>query len=276
MKFLKGLYKDSALIDQPQSTHRDALNMVMNLDKGSISTEYGNTPTKSTELINATIPKVLGPNRQERKINGSILLPDNKFIVFYSQRYYNTSNKKSASFIYLFDPEGDVMTLLFATSGDSQSEFYNKFAGDLNFSTEYPITGEARVAANGDIIVYFTDNYKDVKIDPITKIEYIDSYNPPRVFNVTKQLNVINNGGAVTNLYISAPTKFLTSTKHVDYLNLFLTTKKIPQIKNHSLIKGGILESGAYYLCLAYANDEYTETNIYTVSQPVYILKVLI
>ncbi len=273
MKFLKGLYKDSALIDQPQSTHRDALNMVMNLDKGSISTEYGNTPTKSSALINATIPKVLGPNRQERKINGSILLPDNKFIVFYSQRYYNTSNKKSASFIYLFDPEGDVMTLLFATSGDSQSEFYNKFAGDLNFSTEYPITGEARVAANGDIIVYFTDNYKDVKIDPITKIEYIDSYNPPRVFNVTKQLNVINNGGIVTNLYISAPTKFLTSTKHVDYLNLFLTTKKIPQIKNHSLIKGGILESGAYYLCLAYANDEYTETNIYTVSQPVYIPK---
>ena len=37
MKFLKGLYKDSGLVDQPQSTHRDALNMVMNLDKGSLS-----------------------------------------------------------------------------------------------------------------------------------------------------------------------------------------------------------------------------------------------
>ncbi len=272
MKFLKGLYKDSGLIDQPQSTHRDALNMVMNLDKGSISTEYGNSPTKSSQLISATFPKVLGLDNK-RKINGSILLPDNKFIVFYSQRYYNTSNKKSASFIYLFDPEGDLMTLLFATSGDSQSEFYNQFAGDLNFSTEYPITGEARVAANGDIIIYFTDNFKDVKIEPTTKIEYIDSYNPPRVFNVTKQLNAINNGGLPINLYISSVTKFNTSTKHVDYLNLFLTTKKIPQIKDHSLIKGGILESGAYYLCLAYANEEFTETNIYTVSQPVYIPK---
>ena len=46
--YLKGLYKDSGLIDQPPGTHRDALNMVMNLDKGSVSTEIS-CDTKQVE-----------------------------------------------------------------------------------------------------------------------------------------------------------------------------------------------------------------------------------
>lgn len=274
MKFLKGLYRDSALLDQPQSTHRDALNMIMNLDKGSISTEYSTNITNSSAAIEATFPKVLGPSKIRRVIVGSVLLPDNKFLLFYYQKYNNTTDKKSASFIYLFDPEGDQMTLLLATSADLQSEYYSLETGDLNFSPEYPVTGEARVAANGDVIVYFTDNYKDIKKDGPSGIEYIDSYNPPRVFNITRQLNNLKSGATPLNLYTyNSVDKFSGVGKNVNYLNLFLTTRKIPQIKSHTLIKGGILESGAYYMCLAYATEEYTETNVYTVSQPVYIPK---
>ncbi len=269
MKFLKGLYKDSGILDQPQSTHRDALNMVMNLDKGSISTEYGNTVSQASAKIDSSIPKILG---QDRKINGSILLPDNKFLLFYSTLY--KTGDFSSSYIYLFDPEGDLMTLLFATSDNPNDAYYDINTGHLNFSPEYPITGEARVAANGDIIVYFTDNYKNVKVDGPTNIEYIDEYNPPRTFNITRQLANLKNGAPVNSLYLKVPGKKGTFTgKHVDYLNLFLTTKKIPEIKDHKLIKGGILETGAYYLCLAYATEDYTETNVYTVSQPVYIPK---
>lgn len=269
MKFLKGLYKDSALIDQPQSTHRDALNMIMNLDKGSISTEYGNTVSQASQKISDAIPKILG---QDRKINGSILLPDNKFLLFYSTLY--KTGDYSSSYIYLFDPEGDLMTLLFATSDNPNDQYYDVNTGHLNFSPEYPITGEARVAANGDIIVYFTDNYKNVKVDAPTSIEYIDEYNPPRTFNITRQLNNLKSGAPVNSLYLKVTGKKNSFTgKHVDYLNLFLTTKKIPQVKEHKLIKGGILETGAYYLCLAYATEDYTETNVYTVSQPVYIPK---
>lgn len=269
MKFLKGLYKDSGILDQPQSTHRDALNMVMNLDKGSISTEYGNTVSQASQKIAASIPKVLG---QDRKINGSILLPDNKFLLFYSTLY--KTGDFSSSYIYLFDPEGDLMTLLFATSDNPDDAYYDINTGHLNFSPEYPITGEARVAANGDVIVYFTDNYKNVKVDAPTSIEYIDEYNPPRTFNITRQLANLKNEATPNCLYAKLPGAKNTFTgKHVDYLNLFLTTKKIPQVKEHKLIKGGILETGAYYLCLAYATEDYTETNIYTVSQPVYIPK---
>jgi len=269
MKFLKGLYKDSGLVDQPQSTHRDALNMVMNLDKGSISTEYGNTVSQSSAKIDASIPKVLG---QDRKINGSILLPDNKFLLFYSTLYKSTNT--SSSYIYLFDPEGDLMTLLFATSDNPNDEYYDINTGHLNFSPEYPITGEARVAANGDVIVYFTDNYKNVKVDGPTNIEYIDDYNPPRTFNITRQLANLKNGAPANSLYVKLTgAKNSFTGKHVDYLNLFLTTKKIPQVKEHKLLKGGILETGAYYLCMAYATEDYTETNIYTVSQPVYVPK---
>jgi len=262
MKFLKGLYKDSGLVDQPQGTHRDALNMVMNLDKGAIASEYGNTPSPATVRIQQTLT-------DDRKINGSILLPDNKFIVFYSKKYTNTST----SYIYLYDSEGDMMTLIFATSNESTDPYYNLNAGHLNFSIEYPITGEARVAANGDVVVYFTDNYKNVAVDPVTNIEYVENYNPPRTFNITRQLTNLKNGAPVTALYVSSSDKFNVTGKHIDYLNLFLTTKKIPEIKTHKLIKGGVLETGSYYLCLAYATEEFTETNIYTVSQPVYVPK---
>jgi len=269
MKFLKGLYKDSGLVDQPQGTHRDALNMVMNLDKGSISTEYGNTVSQSSAKIAASIPKILG---QDRKINGSILLPDNKFLLFYSTLY--KTGDFSSSYIYLFDPEGDLMTLLFATSDNPNDAYYDVNTGHLNFSPEYPITGEARVAANGDVIVYFTDNYKNVKVDGPTNIEYIDEYNPPRTFNITRQLTNLKNGATANCLYVKiSGTRNSFTGKHVDYLNLFLTSKKIPQVKEHKLIKGGILETGAYYLCMAYATEDYTETNVYTVSQPVYIPK---
>ncbi len=263
MKFLKGLYKDSGLVDQPQGTHRDALNMVMNLDKGAIASEYGNTPSPATVRIQQTI-------NDDRKINGSILLPDNKFIVFYSKKYTNTST----SYIYLYDSEGDMMTLLFATSNNSNDPYYDPDTKHLNFSIEYPITGEARVAANGDVIVYFTDNYKNVAVEPITNIEYLEEYNPPRTFNITRQLKNLKDGAPVTALYTTrSGTKGQTTGKNVDALNLFLISNKIPQINTHRVIKGGILETGAYYLCLAYANEDFTETNIYTVSQPVYIPK---
>jgi hypothetical protein len=243
--------------------------MVMNLDKGSISTEYGNTASQSSAKIDASIPKVLG---QDRKINGSILLPDNKFLLFYSTLY--KTGDFSSSYMYLFDPEGDLITLLFATSNNPNDTYYDINTGHLNFSPEYPITGEARVAANGDIIVYFTDNYKNVKVDGPTNIEYIDEYNPPRTFNITRQLNNLKDGAPANSLYVKVPgAKNSFTGKHVDYLNLFLTTKKIPQIRQHKLIKGGILETGAYHLCLAYATEDYTETNVYTVSQPVYIPK---
>ena len=263
MKFLKGLYKDSGLVDQPQGTHRDALNMVMNLDKGAIASEYGNTPSPATVRIQQTLT-------DDRKINGSILLPDNKFIVFYSKNYINTST----SYIYLYDSEGDMMTLLFATSDNANDPYYDIDTKHLNFSTEYPITGEARVAANGDVVVYFTDNYKNVVVEPVTNIEYVEKYNPPRTFNITRQLKNLKNNAPVSALYTSiSGSKGQITGKSVDYLNLFLITNKIPELAGHKLIKGGALETGTYYLCLAYATEEFTETNIYTVSQPVYIPK---
>ena len=159
----------------------------------------------------------------------------NKFLLFYSSLY---SDNTSTSYIYLFDPEGDILTLLLATSNNVNDAYFNASTGHLNFSTNYPVTGETRVAANGDIITYFTDNYKNVKVEPVTNIEYIDSYNPPRVFNITRQLQHIKSGWPVSTLYsASLNTKDEVVGKHVDYLNLFLTTKKIPQIADHKLIK---------------------------------------
>ena len=42
-RFIKGLFKDTAYIDQPSGTWRYAKNMIINDKKGSITNENGNT-----------------------------------------------------------------------------------------------------------------------------------------------------------------------------------------------------------------------------------------
>lgn len=42
-RFIKGLFKDTAYIDQPEGSWRYALNMIMQDKDGSISNETGNT-----------------------------------------------------------------------------------------------------------------------------------------------------------------------------------------------------------------------------------------
>ena len=39
-KLGKGMFKDTARVDQPEGTMRDALNANLNIKKGSISNEY--------------------------------------------------------------------------------------------------------------------------------------------------------------------------------------------------------------------------------------------
>ena len=42
-KLGKGMFKDTARVDQPEGTMRDALNANLNIKKGSISNEWGTT-----------------------------------------------------------------------------------------------------------------------------------------------------------------------------------------------------------------------------------------
>jgi len=50
IKFIKGMNKDTGRIDQIDNTYRDALNAILENQKGSITSEYGNSFVSSLKF----------------------------------------------------------------------------------------------------------------------------------------------------------------------------------------------------------------------------------
>ena len=70
-RFIKGLFKDTGQLDQPEGTWRYALNAVVNRIKGSISNEKGTQ--KAGELDPGF------------KVIGAIEISDNRVVLFLKQ-----------------------------------------------------------------------------------------------------------------------------------------------------------------------------------------------
>ena len=246
LKFLKGMNKDTGLADQIDGTYRDALNAVIDINKGAISNEFGNKLVSSLPIGFAPV--------------GQIALPDDNFIIFANKITTITPTgvvASSISSIFLIDTAANTTTALLQTStGDA--------TGHLNFDIDNPITGEFRVSPTGEIIVYFTDNKYKFTTEPVTKIEYPEYYNPPRVFNVTRQKAFLSSGGASNKLYTS-------TGQNITMLNMFMDSGRIPEFDTVSILEGGGVATGAYYLAVAYADKDFTETNVLGMANPVYV-----
>jgi hypothetical protein len=245
LKFLKGMNKDTGLADQVDGTYRDALNAVVDINKGAISNEFGNK-------IVQTLPTGYLPV-------GQIPLPDDNFLIFGNKTISNSSGAilSSASAIFLIDTSTGVITLLLETNiGDAN--------GNLNFDINNPITGEFRVSPTGEIIVYFTDNKYKFTVEPVTKIEYPEYYNPPRVFNTTRQQIFLSTGGTSNKLYTS-------TGQNITMLNMFMDSGRIPEFNSVNILEGGGVATGAYYLAVSYADKDFTETNVLGMTNPVYV-----
>jgi len=246
LKFLKGMNKDTGLADQVDGTYRDALNAVVDINKGAISNEFGNKLVQS--LPTGFLPV------------GQIALPNDNFIIFANK--VNTSTPSgvitdSTSTIFLIDTSTNILFPLLTTSTTDA-------AGHLNFDIDNPITGEFRVSPTGEIIIYFTDNKYKFTVEPVTKIEYPEYYNPPRVFNTTRQQIFLSTGGT--------PNKLYTSTgQNITMLNMFMDSGRIPEFNAASIVEGGGVATGAYYLAIAYADKDFTETNVLGMANPVYV-----
>jgi hypothetical protein len=151
-KYVKGLNKDAAPIDQPEGSYRYAKNMIFNETAGAMSNEPGNQ-SRGALLDN------------DELVLGSIETTEDTVILF-------TVDAAGESKIYLYDPTNDTQTLAVRTTAG------NVLGGsdvDLKFSKKYPIEGTYKIDPNGDLIIYFTDNL-----------------NPPRSLNVTRQINSLN------------------------------------------------------------------------------------
>ena len=244
VKFLKGMNKDTARIDQIDGTFRDALNAVIDSDKGAITSEQGNSFVASLANLSRLFDVV-----------GQIALPNDDFLMF---GVYTTTSATSVSGIFYIDTSASTSRLLYNTSVGAAK-------GHLAFDTEHPITGEFRLSPTGEVIVYFTDNKFTETTEPNTGIKYISQYNPPRVFNVTRQIEYLDNGGIPANLYSA-------TSADVSILNLFMDSGRIPEFKSLKILQGGGVESGTYYLGVSYADKDFTETNVLTLSNPVYIV----
>ena len=277
VKPLKGMFKDTSPVDQPNGTYRDALNAVIDVKRGAISNEYG---TKAHGEFLSTYF-----NTYSTVPIGCITLPDDNLIVFTASEAPHLLGPFFPAAIYEFrlssifhvntkynkdSISGNPITELYTTADVDAFTGLPYTTGDLNFKITHPITGEARINPSGEIIVYFTDNYSNIRVESQTEIEYVESYNPPRVFNVTRQIAYLNPSlgvflPAFNNLY-SSP------TKNVSFLNIFPDTGRVAEILQANIVEGGGVETGVYHLALAYADVDFTETDVFTVSLPVSIV----
>lgn len=233
-KFLKGMFKDSERVDQLDGTYRDALNANINYLKGAIVNEQGNAIVS----IDANkIDNIIGECTDEA----------GRLYVFGLSKY----NNETYSIIAVMFPKEKIYTVLFASK-------------ELNFQPNYTIEATVKVNSKGDTILYFTDNYIVKSID-VTGIEYVSAYNPPRTFNVTRQLTSTYTPEDIFKLYGS-------DEYTVQKLDLFMNTGDIPQFKEVLIKEGGGVVSGTYHLALAYSDEDGNATNYMVTSNAVHIV----
>jgi hypothetical protein len=239
-KLGKGMFKDTALVDQPEGTMRDALNANLNDKKGSISNEWG-----TTEF----------PTNADFRVLGRAVLDDDKIVMF-GQDVFNTVNADDEPIVIYTD-----QIRILDTRNQEVIILYENDA--LNFQQSHPIVTTHRKNQAGEYLVYFTDGY-EVEEEIYDGFNYVTDYNPPRVINVTKQLEwVLSPTGGFDRLY--SPRNSHHKLQLIPRVGFHTT------FQSATIIEGGTLTCAAYYLALAYADEDGLETNYFVVSNPVYI-----
>ena len=246
-RFIKGLFKDTSRLDQPNGTWRYARNLIMTNKDGSISNEGG------TEMSGHLGGSGLHTGQNDVVV-GAIEVNDDKVILFIIGENHPVVKRSE---IGIWD-DGNY-TILFNPN-------ITAYPGhNLNFTINNPIEGTYKIDPKGDLIIYWTDDL-----------------NPPRAFNVSRQERWLDTGGSVGWLYGINPAT-TPNTKHIELLNLFPNSGPIPRIQidevtniakpyQKSIIEGGGLRTAVYYLSLAYVDDDFVATNYLTVSNPVPIV----
>jgi hypothetical protein len=232
-KYIKGLNKDTAPIDQPEGSYRYAKNMLSNETAGAISNEPGNRIIK--QLFGA-----------DELVIGSIETTEDQVILY-------TVDSNGDSTIYIYNATEDTLTsILQTTSGATPGG--NDF--DLKFNKQYPIEGTYKIDPDQNLIVYWTDNL-----------------NPPRSLNVTRQADLVSTAAANNGRIYGVDPATSPNKNYVDRLNLFPHAGPVPSISFSRIANGGALKSGTYTLFLAYVDKNFTQTNFVSYSLAVPIVE---
>jgi len=231
-KFIGGMVKDPERVDQPEGSYRDALNANLYYRKGAVVNEQG-----TTAFVNVggfAIDNIIG----------QCPLKDGRIIIFFNY----TFDGSTTSAISVADP-----TTL-------QNEIIYRNA-ELNFQLSNTIEATSKIDVNGNILVYFTDNYLVRTTETVTGIEYISDFNPPRVINITRQ----QASSSINNLYDN-------DDYTVAKLDIFMNAGEIPEFTDIKIEEGGGVVSGTYHLALAYVDEDLNRTNYLATSNPVHLV----
>ena len=191
-RFVKGLFKDTGHIDQPEGSWRHARNMVINSTDGAVSNEAGN-------FMRGHLGSDPAVGAQNDKVIGTIEVSEDRTIFFVT----DVVNSIPRSEIGIY--EDGIYTILFNPSIVLNPQ------NDLNFKESNPIEGTFKVDSKGDLVVYWTDDL-----------------NPPRAFNIDRQRRDSTIGGILqTSRLYGTPS---AQIDNIDILNLFPYSGPVPHI----------------------------------------------
>tara|TARA_R110002072_G_scaffold5230_2_gene34488 strand:+ start:120 stop:536 length:417 start_codon:yes stop_codon:yes gene_type:complete len=134
-RFVKGLFKDTGHIDQPEGSWRHARNMVINSTDGAVSNEAGNH-------MKGHLGQDPVVGAQNDKVVGTIEVSEDRTIFFVT----DVVNSIPRSEIGIY--EDNIYTVLFNPSIALNPQ------NDLNFKQSNPIEGTFKVDSKGDLVVY--------------------------------------------------------------------------------------------------------------------------
>jgi hypothetical protein len=143
-KFIGGMVKDPERVDQPEGSYRDALNANLYYLKGAVVNEQGTSPIVNVGSF--TIDNIIG----------QCPLTDGRIVLFFNYTFQGSST----SAISIVNTSLKENTIIYR---DAQ----------LNFQAPNTIEATTKIDVNGNVLVYFTDNYILKETDPFTNIEYI-------------------------------------------------------------------------------------------------------
>ena len=214
----KGMFTSTSPLDQPMGTVRYARNSNLNETLGAWSNEHGVSLATQIPGINVTVI-------------GCIPLTDDRIVLFL--------NTQAGSEIGVW-------------VSDSYNTLYRPVPTQptaLNFSEDNPINGTFSEQANGDVMVYWTDDL-----------------NPPRALNITRQAS-----SSIQLLYGKDP-QTSPDTLQSGRLNLFPHGGPVPHTELVGVFSGGGCRTGSYQIALGYRDGDLIPTNTLTVGNPVPIV----
>jgi len=226
IRLIGGLFKDTSHVDQPSGSYRHAKNMTINTIYGANSVEFGNKKIADVSSIGIVI--------------GTIPLDDDRVVYF----VLNGSISEIGLLV------GETYSTIFSPTSPQATNTNGQLIDvDLKFSPSNPIKGTYKLQADGDIVVYWTDDL-----------------NPPRAFNVTRQLV------SSSNLLYGKDPATSPDTAFINQLNLFPHAGPVPHLGLKGVFSGGGCKTGVYYIAVGYADEDLTPTNYVSVSNPVSIV----